>query len=737
MTKTTISTIALAIAANAVAPGGANAQDAGAQDTGAQDVGAGNETYMDEIIVTGRAQEYYLQTAPSLGNKFPDDLRAIPQSIQILSEQLIKDQAAIEITDLYRNISSVSVFSYSGVTFRGFRQDEIRYDGLLGDPFSGFAVPLLFDIQQVEIIKGPSGALFGGGEPGGLINYVTRRPGEEVSGYAMGVAGNYDLYGGRGELTGALDEDGRFLLRIGGAYENTDTFRFNTSKEDIVVAADLEWRPSASTSALFQYDYVEQDFQGARLRGVPADNDGNFRTTRRFNTNEATDFQRLKANVFTLTVDHRINEDLRLTLAGRYIDSQETQNYHENRSRPEDGDLVRREFRDQVRDIEQYTALAELVYDFKLGPAEHTLLVGGEYYRRDNTDLFLTSADSRRAAALGLPAGFAVPDLTLSDPVYGNSDPSLFNPFVRTDRDISFDQWAVYLQDQISLTERLTVSLGGRLEGFSEDLAATQTILPTGTRTGEPTSDSDEALTVRTGVVYDATDSVATYFNYSTGFAPQGAASQPANQQADALEAFDPERGRLFEVGTKIDLFNDAVYLQLAAYQINKTNVLAPDPTPGAPTGAVATIGEARSRGIEFDAVGDLTDAWTFTLSYAYNDTVILEGADAITNAVGDRFANAPEHQFGFWTRYDIAPINSAIAFGGQYVSEQISFNDQTVKPFAIFDASWITTWRDLQFQLNARNLFDKVYAESGFLRRTGHFPGEPRTFRAEVTAKF
>ncbi|MEM6538955.1 MAG: TonB-dependent receptor plug domain-containing protein, partial [Pseudomonadota bacterium] len=136
---------------------------------------------VDEIIVTGRAQEFYLQSKPSLGNKFPGDLRDIPQSIQILSEQLIKDQAAVEITDLYRNISSVSVFSYSGVTFRGFRQDEIRYDGLLGDPFSGFSVPLLFDIEQVEIIKGPSGALFGGGEPGGLINYVTKRPTEELT----------------------------------------------------------------------------------------------------------------------------------------------------------------------------------------------------------------------------------------------------------------------------------------------------------------------------------------------------------------------------------------------------------------------------------------------------------------------------------------------------------------------------------------------------------------------------
>ncbi|MEM9617782.1 MAG: TonB-dependent siderophore receptor [Pseudomonadota bacterium] len=688
----------------------------------------------DEIIVIGRAQEYYLQTAPSLSNKFPGDLREIPQSIQILSEQLIADQAAVEITDLYRNISSVSVFSYSGVTFRGFRQDEIRYDGLLGDPFSGFSVPLLFDIQQVEVIKGPSGALFGGGEPGGLINYVTRSPSDELSGYVTGVFGNFDLHGGRGEITGPIDKDGHFLFRLGGAYENTDTFRFNTNKEDIVLAADFEWRPSDATSALFRFDYIEQDFQGARLRGVPVDDDGNFLTTRRFNTNEETDFQRLEASVFTLTVDHQFTDHLSFTLAGRYIDSQETQNYHENRglfTDTNDVTFARREFRDQLRDIQQYTALAELVYDFDLGKTEHTFLFGGEYYRRENEDFFLVSSDSRRAGEL--PPNFIVPDLNFFNPNYGNSNPSLFDPFVETDREISFDQWAIYAQDQIGLTDRLTVSLGGRLEGFSEDLDSAQTVIPLAAVTETIASQSDEALTVRTGLVYDLADNVATYFNYSTGFTAQGAGSQ----DVEAGGPFAPERGRLFEAGTKIDLFNDAVYLQLSAYQINKTNLLVADPTPGAPTGALSNIGEARSRGIELDIVGDITDDWTFTFSYGYNDTIILEGPDEISNAVGDEFANAPDHQVGFWTRYDIAPINSAIAFGGQYVSEQLSLSGQRVQPFAIFDASWITTWRNLQFQLNARNLFDKVYAESGFISRTGHFPGEPRTFRAEVTARF
>lgn len=689
---------------------------------------------IEEVYVTGRAQEYYLKTTPSLGNKFPDDLRDIPQSIQILPQQLIRDQAAIEITDLYRNMSSVSVFSYSGVTFRGFRQDEIRYDGLLGDPFSGFSVPLLFDIEQVEVIKGPAGALFGGGQPGGLINYVTKAPTEELEGTAALAAGNFGLYGVRGDVSGPLREGGNVFFRLAGAVEDTDTFRFNTNKRDTVLAADIEWRPRDGASFVLKYDYVDQDIQGARLRGVPVDDSGEFLTTRRFNTNEPTDFQRLEAHMLTVSYNQRLSDTLALTLAARQIVGEERQNYHENRGLYTGGDgstLVRREFRDQARDIDQSAALAELVWDTRVGNAEHRILLGAEYYQRSNEDFFLTSSDSRRAGSL--PPNFIVPDLDFLSPVYGRSDPSQFDPFVETDREIDFQRWGIYLQDQIRLSERLLISLGGRLEAFNEDIDSVQTVLVTGAANAQLADQDDEAFTVRTGLVYDLTTDLSVYFNYSTGFNPQGAGSQ----DVDSGGPFDPEEGELFEVGAKLDLFNGGLYLQTAIYQITKSNVLVADPTPGAPTGALASIGEARSRGFELDVVGDITDNWTFTLNYAWNDTVILEGSDQITNAVGDEFANAPDHQFGFWTRYDFPGINSAIAFGGTYVSEQVSLSGQTVDSYTVFDATWISRWNQLQLQLNARNLFDEEFAESGFIARTGHFPGDPRILRAELIYSF
>ncbi|MBL4856418.1 MAG: TonB-dependent receptor plug domain-containing protein, partial [Idiomarina sp.] len=131
---------------------------------------------IEHINVKGRAQTLYRQDSSSVATRTNTPIEEIPQSVQVLTEELMKDQAARQITDLYRSISGVNSFSYSTITFRGFRQDDIFYDGVRGDPFNGFAVPQLFNIGQIQVLKGPSGAMFGSGQPGGVINYVTKKP---------------------------------------------------------------------------------------------------------------------------------------------------------------------------------------------------------------------------------------------------------------------------------------------------------------------------------------------------------------------------------------------------------------------------------------------------------------------------------------------------------------------------------------------------------------------------------
>lgn len=674
---------------------------------------------LEEITVTGRAQTYYRVDESAIGTKTNTPFLEIPQSVQVLSRQLIEDQAARQTTDLYRSISGVSKFSYSGVTFRGFRQDEIRYDGVEGDPFGGFAIPQLFNIERVEVLKGPTGMLYGGGQPGGLINYITKKPQTEQQSKVITTVGNFGLYGVSGEYTGAVGAAERVRVRLGGFFESKEPFRANTKDENVILDAGLEFVPSPSTSLLAQLTYVDQTLSANRLRGVPADDDGNFLTDIRWNHNEPTDFQRLEALVGLGRLSHDFGGGLSGILTFRYLENQRTQNYHEPRGLVDlDGDgnaeSMRREFRDQSRENEDWSLTADLIYDTFTGSISHTLLFGGDYLEQSSDSVFRTAQRADN--------GGPVPDLNLFNPVYGLTSGTNYDIPNLAPRIISGEvvRWGVYAQDQIDLTERLIAVVGARYDDYKD----------TDRTTGETFNDG--AVTLRGGLIFKPRDDFSVYANYSEGFQPQNLGNQDAPNGP-----FSPEKGEQIEAGIKTELMDGRFQTGAAVYRIVKSNVLQPDPTPGLPTGVLASIGEVRSQGFEIDFAGDLTANWVLTANYAYNDAKITDdaGSTAIRNSVGDQFANAPKHTLGVWTRYDFPALNSAIAGGMDFVDDRLSLSGQMVKSYAIFDVSWQTEWRNLNFQLNVKNVFDKEYAESGFLERTGHFPGEPRTVVFQVSA--
>ena len=167
----------------------------------------------DAIIVTGRVQRLYRVEETTVG-KAAEDPMNIPQAVQVINSELFADQGARDATDIYRNISGVSAFSYAGITFRGFRQDQSFYDGQRGNPFIGFSVPQLFNIERVEVLKGPSGLFFGPGSPGGIINYVSKRPSDTRSLRMVLTGGNYNRVGISAEATGPIDANGIVTYRL-------------------------------------------------------------------------------------------------------------------------------------------------------------------------------------------------------------------------------------------------------------------------------------------------------------------------------------------------------------------------------------------------------------------------------------------------------------------------------------------------------------------------------------------
>jgi len=680
----------------------------------------------DEIIVTGRAQRLY-RVGETNSGKLPTDPLSSPISITSINEQLINDQGARDAQDIYRNISGVTVFSYAGVTARGFRQEEIFFDGLRGDPYAGFAVPQLFNVKQVDFLKGPAGMLYGPGAPGGIFNYITKKPTEAFFARTEGVYGTEGRFGGSVEINGALPVDG-VIGRVGIFYEDRDTPRENTGSETIIYDAGLGFDLGFSQLTL-QGTRYEQYLDGNRLRGVLVDDDGNFLTDRRWNHNEPDDFLDLVSNNFQASLDGQLGSDITWNAAIRYTDAEENQEYHEPRN-PIDTDadgildfISLREFRDQTRTEESISFAANAIWskDFARG-ISNRVMVGIDHF--DQQDVF----DFLRARG----EGDNVLGLSLINPVYGLSDRSLYDLSVRDDGTTTdFTRQGAYILNELTLGDFILTG-GVRFDRYEDTISNR-------IRGGNGTFE-DENATFRVGGVYKVRPDISIFAQWAESYEPQIVGDQSLANQGP----FSPVEGDIIEGGAKTALFDGRIQSTLAVYRIKRRNLLQNSGRTliidGEEEDVLDELGEVTSKGVEFDIAADITPDWVLTASYAYNDTKITGetdadgGLDRIRNRVGDRFANAPEHQFGFWTRYQMPTINTAFALGGDYVSEQLSLSGQTVQSFFVFDASIIWSPGPVDVMLRIDNLFDKTYASSGFLDRTGHFPGDPRSIFVEIS---
>lgn len=698
-------------AASAFIPHQALADEAAAGTSAA----AAASTSTPEIIVTTRAQELYRVKDTEVG-KIAADPIDIAQSVQVINSDLIADQGARDITDLYRNVPGVSANNYATVTYRGFSQDVTYYDGLRGDPFQTFSVPQLFTIERVEFLKGPAGMLYGAGSPGGTINYVTKKPKETFEANTRLIVGGRNRYGASGDVTGPLDANGIFDYRAGLFYEDYDSYRDHASSRTFVADGGLTAHLAPETTLTTQVTNYNQNLPGNRLRGIPIDADGNFLTYRSWNHNDPDDYIKYNGTVVQSRLDSKINDTFSFNVAGRWFDYDEKQKYHEPTKlldEDDDGvyDTVKRQYRDQHRKVNGLSFGANLVAKFDTGIFHHTVLAGADWYRENSWSLNKSTND--------------VPSLSLTDPDYSTSTQPDMSDVEGTTKDARALRRGAYLQERLGIGEHVILVAGMRHDWFDDSDFI------------EGTKASGGATTWRAGAIYKPQHDLSVYFNWSQSFVPQDV----SDNSVASGGPFDPETGYQIEAGAKSDLFNGGLQATLAAYKIVRRNVLQVDDSKEAIDGIdqLAPLGEVTSKGIELTLATDITPNWVVTANYAYNDTRItgtVEG-QSIDKSVGDRFPNTPHNQAGFWTRYQVPAIDTAFALGGQYVSDQIDRDGDRIKPFTVFDASVTHDFKFAQVMFRIENIFDKYYAVSGFSGAKGAYLGNARSWFVELRKSF
>ncbi len=685
---------------------------------------ASEEAKAETIVVTAQRQAYRADIP----------LKLTPQSVDILEADTLEEVGITRLSDaLDLSASMARQNNFGGLwdnfAVRGFAGDENLPSGYLVNGFNagrGFGGPRdIVGIERIEILKGPSAAVFGRGEPGGAVNLVTKKPKFETEG-AIGLAlGSFDKVRVDGDWTGPLND--AFAVRLNGFYEQSNSFRDTLETKRSGVFPSAQWRITPKTSLTYEGEITRQELPfdrgvvslNNRLDVVPAS---------RFLGEPGDGPLEADATGHQLQLQHDFDDSWSLLVGAGYraTDLQGFSTEAELATARQrlfvDGQTLSRQRRFRDYEAEHTVYRAEISGRFETGALEHRLLAGFDYDQFSNDQLFLRV---RPPSVAGNPSAAAGNVINIFNPIYGQFP--LPTPGPQTNRLDEQEAWGFYIQDQVKLSDRLHIRLGGRYDDFSAD--------GLNRANNTSTSFSETKFSPQAGFVFEATDVFTLYGSYGQGFR--------ANSGTDfAGKAFAPEESESFELGSKITLLDGDLEATIAVFSMTKTNIITADPVNA---GFSLAIGEAESRGLEVDVTAELPGELDLRISYAYVAAqVAKDGLDPNFAALireGDRLINVPEHTLSALVskEYEVGgrelEIGGGVLFVGERLGETATAFElpayTTLRLFATYDLT-----DDLELSAQVTNLADTDLYTNSF-SRLWVAPGAPRNVTVALRYSF
>ena len=628
----------------------------------------------------------------------------IPQAISVVPAQVLDDLGSSRIDRALDFAGGVSrQNNFGGLTFlnysvRGFTTGELYRNGFAINRGS-FSSPDAAAIERLEVLKGPAAALYGRGDPGGLVNIVTKRPQLEPFTQFKASAGRWDRYRSSLDVNTPLNEDGTLLSRVNLAVEDNGSFRDHVGNQRQIVNPTFSWQLSPDTLLMIDSEFSRTD--SVFDRGIPAV-DGKMGAVKRSTfLGEPNDGKIRNDNqLLQVSLEHYLNDAWKLRLASHY--SQGTLDGNSSEPSRLIGDQVTRFYRERSFEWNDSITQAELHGQFELAGWQHQTLLGLEYENYRNSQKYPQSVT-------GLGYG-----QDIYNPIYGQPKPPIVNP---NDFHEHTESYALNLQDQIAFNERWSGLLGVRLERFE------QTALNRSSRVSN--EQSKDVATPRASVLYQLTPEVGVFANASMSFKPNAIGAQG--------QVFKPEKGLGYETGLKLDLLDSRLGATVALFHIDKENVLTADPNN--PGDSIAA-GKARSQGLDLQITGQLSEAVRVIGAYAYidaevtKDNSIPEGSDLLGIARNSAsLMSVYQFQSG---ALQGSELGAAITYVGDRSGQTGS--DFELPAYTTVDllARWQAS-RDLSLGLNLNNLFDRKYYERSF-NNVWVMPGDPRNLSVSLT---
>jgi catecholate siderophore receptor len=650
----------------------------------------------ESITVTDRVGYQVVTSATATRTLTP--LRDIPQSVEVVGPEMIREQAALSMQDVLRNVSGVSVHMGEGrrdqVYIRGYSAlRDLYVDGVRDD---AAYYRDLSNIEQVEVIKGPASVLFGRGSSGGLVNRVTKKPNSERP-----IAEVFATFGSYGtKRTGAdlgLPLNDKVAFRVNGATEESGSHRHYYRLSRYAVTPSLSWRPTESTSVLAQVEQLSDDRIPDRgipsLNGVPAPvGVGLYYGT------PGEDFLRNQVSAQALSIDHAFNPSWTIRNTFRHSNYRNTYSntYATGVSAQGSSYLVSRGQYNTSARQENYFNQTESVTTFRLLHMTHVVLTGFEAGNQDVMTTRFTGTAGR--ADLFNPV--------LTRPIYA-AVPASSNDFGgRT--------YGFYAQDQITIAPKWKALVGVRRDHYRQ---AFNDLLPQNNDLGR----TDRAWSPRAGLVYQPTQWLSLYGSYSRSFIPSGDGLSLALNTAD----LKPETAENYELGAKTEALSGRLSINFAAFRLDRNNVRTIDPIN---PNVLVLVGKQRTNGAEVSVAGNLRRRWNIFAGYALLNARILRSNDVSSGVrvEGNRAGHIPLHSGNIWSTYS---FENGFGFGGGINSNAARYtsNDNLVRlpSYTRVDATVFYRKSRYEVSLNVRNLFDTNYYETAH----GNFaiyPGAP-----------
>ena len=646
----------------------------------------------------------------SSATKTATPLRDVPQSVTIVTRELIKDQLMMSMADVVRYVPGIAAHqgenNRDDVVIRGNRSSADFFVNGVRDDVQYYRD--LYNLERVEALKGPNAMIFGRGGGGGVVNRVTKEAGFAPVRGATLQAGAYDNRRVTGDVNQPLTDTVAF--RMNGMFEDSGSFRNGVALERGAVNPTLTFTPGGRTRITAGYEYLRDvrvaDRGITSFQGRPAGVDDST-----FYGNPRDSHVRAQVNLASALVEHRFaGATLRnRTMVGRY--RRFYQNFVPGAATPDAAQVALTAY-NNATDRTNVFNQTDVTWAASTGRLRHTLLAGAEAGRQASDNFRMSGFFNNTAASILVP--FAQP--TITTPVTFRQNATDADNHVRATIAAGF------VQDQVEVSRHLQLIGGVRVDRF--DLQYQNN------RNGSELARTDILVSPRAGLVFKPAAPVSIYGSYGVSYLPSS--GDQFSSLTVITQQLKPEQFTNYEAGMKWDPL-PGLSLATALYRVDRTNTRSTDPND--PTRIVQT-GSQRTNGYELGASGQVMPAWRLAGGYAWQDAFVTSAT--VAARTGAKAGQVPRHTFSLWNTYQFHPRLAAGA-GIVHRSDMFAAVDNTVTLPGYTDAdvaAFFTIRKGLRLQANVENLCDVKYfvnADSN----TNISPGRPRAVRLALVLAY